>query len=217
MTFSQAKPVIEELSQICKKIDVESHISITGGDPLMAKDFFDIIYFARKNCTKVGILGNPELLTDEIINELVITGIDNFQLSLDGVLETHDENRYSGSFLKTCNAIQRLSRASIPVNASMTLINENRYQIDAPRKISKDFGAYYLGVSECIADGEDCDAKGACSLGSAVMTILPDLTLMACRRTPSSVLGKWTHKRGLEYQFVYNPKMIFYRERRERT
>lgn len=214
MVLSQAILVIKELSQICKKIDVESHISITGGDPLMAKDFLNIVSFARNNCDRVSVLGNPELLTDEMITKLATIGINNFQLSLDGLPEVHDKNRYPGSFFKTHEAIKRLSVAGIPVNISMTLLDNNRNQVNEIKKISKKQGAHHLGVSECVPNGKDCDANIACSLGSAVMTILPDLTLMACRRVPSSVLGRWTYKNGLEHHFVHNPKMIFYRERR---
>ena len=215
MHVVQAKAVLTELYNVCKKIDVRSEVAITGGDPLMAGTFFRILSAARKLCDKVGVLGNPELLTANAIKRLADVGIEYYQLSLDGISQTHDNNRYQGSFVKTCVAIRKLSDAGIKVNINMTLTDENRYQINTVKAIAKNSGANYVGYDEYVPNGEDCAGKKGCSLGFAVMTILPNLVLMACRRTPSSVLGKWSSERGLEYYFVHSKKMKSYRAMRK--
>ena len=43
MSFTQSEKVLVELSNMCKRINVESHVSITGGDPLLSKDFWKIL------------------------------------------------------------------------------------------------------------------------------------------------------------------------------
>lgn len=53
--------------------------------------------------------------------------------------------------------------------------------------------------------------SGGCSLGTAKFTMLPDLTLMACRRHAGSVLGKWSKEQGFLWHFVMNEKMKEYR------
>ena len=52
-----------------------------------------------------------------------------------------------------------------------------------------------------------------CGLGSASLCLLPDKTLMACRKFFDSILGKWTYETGFLNHFLFNPKMNGYRDR----
>ncbi len=214
MLISQATAVLQELSSICKEVDIESHVAITGGDPLLHKEFIEIVYTARQLCDKVIILGNPENITPKIAKRLCMIGIDGYQLSLDGTRKTHDDNRYDGSFQNTIKAIELLKLNLIKPIINMTIMDGNRHQVEEVEEIALKHGAKVFGKDECVPHGEDCEGKEGCSLGYSAMAILPDMTLMACRKSPSSILGKWKHGQGLEYHFVNNPKMIDYRERR---
>ena len=49
-------------------------------------------------------------------------------------------------------------------------------------------------------------------MGSSTITMLPDKTLMACRRHAGSVLGKWTKKKNFSYHFLENPIMASFRD-----
>ncbi len=53
---------------------------------------------------------------------------------------------------------------------------------------------------------------GGCGLGSSMLTLLPDDTLMACRRHTGSVIGKWSPDESFLQHFVYNKKMEMFRE-----
>lgn len=215
MSLSSAESVFKELKSIGQKMEVQTEVSITGGDPLMHPDFLKILRVAKKHCDKVYVMGNPEMLNDAMVQELLIIGINQFQLSLDGVCSVHDNARSVGSFNATCNAITRLHQAGIKVNVNMTLTDINRYSQYVTEYVAMSMGADYFSKEEVVPHGEDCNGRNShpCSLGFSVMTILPDLTLMACRRTPSSVLGIWREGKGLEYYFVNSPKMIAYRAR----
>lgn len=217
MMLQDAIAVLNELSRIGKENEVTTEVSITGGDPLFHPSFWEILKNAKRLCDKVYIMGNPEMLMPKTIFILKKIEIDLFQLSLDGIGETHDRQRSPKSFERTCKAITALSNAGIKVNVNMTMTDQNRHQKNTVAAIAKTMGAQSFSCEECIPHGEDCNGRNShkCSLGFSVMAILPDLTLMACRRTPSSVLGKWTHEQGLEYHFVNNPKMISYREKHE--
>ena len=214
MSVEQAIEVLQELSRICKETDIKSHVAITGGDPLLHKRFMEITYTARQLCDKVVILGNPENITKTIAERLRMIGIDGYQFSLDGTQQTHDNNRYEGSFQNTLNGMGLLKLHLVNIIVNMTVMDKNRHQVKEVEEIALAHGASVFGKSECVPHGEDCDGKEGCSLGCSAMAILPDMTLMACRKVPSSILGKWQNGRGLEYHFVCNPKMIDYRSRR---
>jgi radical SAM protein with 4Fe4S-binding SPASM domain len=57
--------------------------------------------------------------------------------------------------------------------------------------------------------------RGGCGLGMAKFALLPDNTLMACRRHPESKLGKWSAENNFIYHFLFNAKMQEYRRLRE--
>ncbi len=211
ISFNTAEKILQELSKIGKELGVNSEVSITGGNPIMAKDFLKITGKAKDLCSAVRILGNPEGLNKNVIAYLKKINIDGFQLSLDGIQKTHNYLRSKGSFQRTVKAISNLANAGIKVFVNATISEINYLEKNDIENIAKSFGANSVSFEDCIPPNEDCKGKKDCSLGFASMAILPDLTLMACRRTNSSVLGKWNEKMGLAYHFVYNEKMKNYR------
>lgn len=68
-------------------------------------------------------------------------------------------------------------------------------------------------MNSVILDPMPCDSITAgCALGSSVLCILPDNTVMACRRYKDSTLGKWQKRGDLLNFFLFNPKMETYRQ-----
>jgi radical SAM protein with 4Fe4S-binding SPASM domain len=52
---------------------------------------------------------------------------------------------------------------------------------------------------------------GGCGLASSTLVILPDNTVMACRRHRGSDLGKWKKQGDLINFFLFHPKMEYFR------
>lgn len=63
-----------------------------------AQPFWDILALLQERNIPFTILGNPFHLTDEVCRRLKEYGCDKYQLSIDGMRETHDAIRKSGSF-----------------------------------------------------------------------------------------------------------------------
>lgn len=53
---------------------------------------------------------------------------------------------------------------------------------------------------------------GGCGMGYSRLVVLPDNTVMACRRHPGSILGKLNKKHSLLWHFAMNPMMDMYRD-----
>lgn len=70
-----------------------TRINFTGGDPLLREDIFDLIGYARKKGILVGILGNPNHLDYETACKLKKLGVSRYQVSIDGLEDTHDRLR----------------------------------------------------------------------------------------------------------------------------
>ena len=68
-------------------------LCITGGEPLLRKDFFDIMGIANQLGFRWGMTSNATLIDDEVANDLKKVGMGTISVSLDGLPETHDAFR----------------------------------------------------------------------------------------------------------------------------
>jgi radical SAM protein with 4Fe4S-binding SPASM domain len=80
-------------------------IAITGGEPLLRRDFFSITNALHDMGFAWGMVTNGTLLTPEIAGECIKSGMATVAVSIDGMEETHDWLRGQGSFAKTVRAI----------------------------------------------------------------------------------------------------------------
>lgn len=68
-------------------------LCITGGEPLLNRDFFDIMGYAHQQGFKWGMTSNATLITPQVAQRLADTGMGTISVSIDGLRETHDELR----------------------------------------------------------------------------------------------------------------------------
>ncbi len=75
------------------------------------------------------ILGNPFHLNAEVCNKLKYFGCERYQLSIDGLRETHDTIRKPGSFDTTIKKIRCIRDADIRCVIMTTVSNTNIQEI----------------------------------------------------------------------------------------
>lgn len=215
VSIKDALLILKDFKELIKIMEIQKPIiSITCGDPLMHTHFWEILTEAKKLTKRIRVLGNPELITLATANKL--KGIEYYQLSLDGNQKIHDKIRYKNSFWLIGKATKLLKKAGIPIvyNTTVQQVNENfLMEIET---ITKDFKANLWHVSKCINHNEVCSEQfgNNCNIGNSTLTVLPDNTVMACRRIFNSVLGKWSIEFPLGWHLAANPKMKPYSERR---
>lgn len=107
------------------------YFDITGGEPLLRKDIFEIIEYAQEKGLIVSLFTNSTLLTDERVDKLKKLQISSIQTSLDAFSEEiHDDFRnQKGSFRKAVSGIQRLVTAKIPVSVTVVVNKKNKHEI----------------------------------------------------------------------------------------
>ncbi len=100
---------------------------LTGGEPLVRKDFFDIARACVGMFSRVALATNGTLVDDEIARRIVSAGIQRVSVSLDGAkASTHDAFRgVPGSFEATVRGYDAMARAgaSLQVNATVSRHN----------------------------------------------------------------------------------------------
>lgn len=82
---------------------------ITGGEPLLHDDFWDVLDRARGLPIRVELLSNGTLITDEIAARLS-RYIDGIQISLDGLKDGHEVLRGNGSFDKALEGLKNAKK-----------------------------------------------------------------------------------------------------------
>lgn len=99
-TYLPLEKIKEVLLQVVKAYDArEIMICITGGEPFLHPDVYDIVRFARRNGFSVGITSNGTLIDEETANKIVSSGINTIAVSVDGLADSHDRFRNKkGSF-----------------------------------------------------------------------------------------------------------------------
>ena len=115
--------ILDDFLQSCEKLNRIPAIYITGGDPLLYSNVWEFFKLLQERGIEFSILGNPFHLNSDVIRKLEDCGCKNYQLSLDGLKETHDEIRKPGSFEATIKAIKSLKQSNIKV-AIMTTVSK---------------------------------------------------------------------------------------------
>ncbi len=123
--------VLDSLCEFEQKWAVDvGHIAVTGGDPLLRKDWKEFVRELRKRGKTVSMMGNPETLTEDNIAALVELGVEHYQLSLDGLEANHDRFRKDpGTFRRTVEKLAQLKQAGIWCNVMFTLFPSNAAEL----------------------------------------------------------------------------------------
>jgi len=106
-------------------------VVVSGGEPLLREDVFDIIKYGTGLGLRMCMATNGSLVTDEVCGRLKEAGIKMVSLSLDGsTAEVHDNFRdQEGAFDGAVRAAGLFRKHGIPflINSSFTKRNRRRY------------------------------------------------------------------------------------------
>lgn len=85
-------------------------IAMTGGEPLLRKDIFELGSMIRDMGFSWGMTTNATLITPDVAKRLVASGLRTVSVSIDGTPTTHDAvRRHPGSYGATVNGVLNLA------------------------------------------------------------------------------------------------------------
>jgi radical SAM/SPASM domain protein of ACGX system len=125
MSWADIENTLANCLDFCEKANRLPYFYITGGDPILHSRFWDILALIHSHNIPFTILGNPFHLSDEVCAQLKALGCERYQLSIDGLRETHDAIRMKGSFDTTLEKIQVLRNAGIRCAIMTTVSGTN--------------------------------------------------------------------------------------------
>ncbi len=120
---------------------------LSGGEPLLRPDIYDIARRAKSMGFYVGLSSNGTLITETNIGELASIGFDYVGISLDGIEATHDRfRRKQGAFKESLHGIRLCQDAGIKAGVRFTLTQDNAHDLPALLQLAEDEGIakFYL-------------------------------------------------------------------------
>ena len=130
--------LMEQIAQVGKPI-----VILTGGEALLRPDIFEIAEFGTAKGLKMVMSPNGTLITAEIAQKMMDTGIRRISISLDGAdPKVHDTFRgVPGAFKGALDGIKQAKAAGIEFQINTTITKANLDQIPKILKLAEDLGA----------------------------------------------------------------------------
>ncbi len=137
---------------------------LSGGEPLLRPDLFEIGRRAKDMGFYVGLSTNGTLIDAANIGHIAATGFDYVGVSLDGIEDTHDRfRRKAGAYRASLDGIRLARDAGIKVGVRFTLTQDNAHDLPALLKLLEQerIDKFYLSHLNYAGRGNNNRARDA--------------------------------------------------------
>ena len=114
---------------------------LSGGEPLLRPDIFDIAKRAKAMGFYVGLSSNGTLVDDSNIDQIAECDFNYVGISLDGIKETHDKfRRMDGAFEASLEGVRRCRDLGLKIGVRFTMTQDNAHDLPGLLKLVEDEG-----------------------------------------------------------------------------
>ena len=120
---------------------------LSGGEPLLRKDIFEITARAKALRFYVGLSSNGTLIDGKIADRIAGAGYDYVGISLDGIGATHDYfRRKAGAYRAALEGLRLLRDRGVKVGVRFTMTSDNAQELPALLDLveTERFSKFYL-------------------------------------------------------------------------
>ena len=160
MPLREIRNVIIEVSDTVKdwsesyKVSFSPSMNITGGEPFLRNDLFEILGEIKKQGLKIYLLTNGTLVDKKRARTLADLGVDGVQVSMEGPEDVHDAIRGAGSYSASASGVEQLVDAGIAVTLNVTVSNLNAGQVKRIITFGSHAGVKRVGFSRLVPAGK---------------------------------------------------------------
>ena len=142
------------IDQICE-VNSEALLILTGGEPLLRKDVFEIASYADSQGLWVVVGTNGVLISEDLCTRITDAGIKGVSLSLDSLdAATHDLFRgVQGAWDNTVNGSKILHDAGLPFIVQTTIGGHNLGEILDIARLAHELGARVFNLYFLVPTG----------------------------------------------------------------
>ena len=154
LTLDQIKATIDDIATITNPI-----IILTGGEPLMRPDIWEIVDYAQSKGAMPVIGTNATLITDEIAEQMAAHGIPRISVSVDFPrAQEHDVFRgQPGCFDATIRGIRMAKAHGVGVQINMTVTTLNSDKVEAVHDLAESLGVDAFHIFMLVPTGRGSD------------------------------------------------------------
>ncbi len=151
MPTSEVLAVIDSIAEI----NPSAMLILTGGEPLLRGDIFQIVRHASDHGFTVFVGTNGTGLTGDTVERLKESGVKGVGISLDSVREeVHDEFRgLRGAWRETVQAMDLLREGGLPFQVQFSVTRENKGELKDMLRLSLEKGATALNIFFLVCTG----------------------------------------------------------------
>ena len=124
-------------------------IDFTGGEPMLRKDFLEILKYASNKGIETLVTSNGSSYSDEIAQTLLETNT-LLLISLDGDEETHDKSRGKGAYKRAVESIKKYRAKNVPVRINYLIRKDNLDKIEYIYNLTKELNVdrlFYIFIA----------------------------------------------------------------------
>ncbi|MFZ1947187.1 MAG: radical SAM protein [bacterium] len=147
----------DALRILAKAIDETGcgEITLSGGEPLLRDDIFEIVRFIKKRGVKVALVTNGTLLTDQRVDKCIGEGVDLYQVSLlSDREELHNELAGRDSFHKAVEGIINLRNKNATVHTFFVGTRRNITTFRGALELNVLLGVRNVALGRFVPGGE---------------------------------------------------------------
>ena len=136
-------------------------ICLTGGEPLMHPDFYEIAGRVKSKGFFWGMTTNATLIDEEAASKLREAGMSTVSVSLDGMERSHDALRQQkGAFRKALRGLQALQKAGFRPQVTTVLHQGNLL----PEFLRHGMSCPFIGLVHFVAEGRRVRIESDCQI-----------------------------------------------------
>ncbi|MER2541255.1 MAG: heme d1 biosynthesis radical SAM protein NirJ [Azonexus sp.] len=136
LTTEQVYGVMDDLKEF--KVPV---LILSGGEPLLRPDIYDIAKRAKAKGFYVGLSSNGTLINEDNIDQIAECDFNYVGVSLDGIRETHDKfRRMEGAFEASLKGIRLCRDLGLKIGVRFTMTQDNAHDLPELLKLVEDEG-----------------------------------------------------------------------------
>ncbi len=159
LSFAEIREVAAEVSDMLDAwsaiydMEFSPSFTITGGEPFLRHDLFDILGHLGSRGFELYLLTNGTLVDMEKASGLSAAGVKGVQVSIEGPEEIHDVIRGKGSFSSSMRGISHLLDAGLTVTLNATLSGINADHFPEMVSLASSLGVQRIGFSRLVPSG----------------------------------------------------------------
>jgi len=156
LTTQEAKKLMDQIYEVSRPL-----LILSGGEPLLRPDIFELIEYGSKIGLKMGLGSNGSLIDLATAKKLKEAGITTVSISIDSSIPAqHDEFRgVAGAWEKAVEACKALRQNNVLVQVNTTLTQQNYNQIDQIMSLAESIGVENFHLFFLVPTGRGTKLK----------------------------------------------------------